>query len=393
MLDGVRIIDLTSHLAGPYCTWLLAELGAEVIKVERASGDPARGVGPYSAGESLYFASINRNKRSVALDLKSPLGKEAFARLLGSADVLVENLRPGALARLGYTSEWLTDHCPDLIYASISGFGHTGPLRERPAFDIVVQAMGGMMSVTGAENGPPARVGMSIGDIAAGLFTAIDVLATLFAREREQPGKAGRRRIDVSMLDCQLALLENAVARHLNAGDIPRRLGSRHPSMAPFQALPTSDGSIVVAADGDALWAKFCRAIGLDALIDDPRFVRNDDRLANHAQLEPLLAAVLQGRTSAEWLERLAAADVPSGPINSVPEALAMPHVAARGMVTQVNRASGPPLRLVSSPIGPPGKTPVPPPRLGEHTDEILQALGYSPEQVAQIRGEANNSR
>ena len=380
MLAGLRVIDVTSHLAGPYCTWLLAELGADVIKVERPGGDPSRAVGPFSDGESLYFSSVNRAKRSLVLDLRSTEGAEIFARLLQSADVFVENLRPGAFARLGFPPERIAALNSRLIYASITGFGQDGPLRNRPAFDIVVQAMSGMMSITGPEGGTPVRVGVSIGDIAAGLFATIDILAALLARKRA----AGPRRIDIAMFDCQLALMENAVSRCLNAGEIPTRLGGRHPSIVPFQTFPTADGTIVVAADGNAAWTRLCRAIELEHLADEERFASADARVIHHVELQALLAAQFRRRPSAEWLEVLIAADVASAPLNTVPEALASPQVAARRMLSEVSRLRGGPLRFISAPIGQRGgEAKRGPPRLGEHTDEILKELKWNPGEVA----------
>ncbi|MBK9605979.1 MAG: CoA transferase [Betaproteobacteria bacterium] len=382
MLAGLRVIDVTSHLAGPYCTWLLGELGADVIKVERPEGDPSRAVGPFANGQSLYFSSINRAKRSVVLDLKSDEGAEIFSRLIRSADVLVENLRPGAFARLGFPPERLAGLNPRLVYASITGFGQDGPLSDRPAFDIVVQAMSGMMSMTGPEGGEPVRVGVSIGDLAAGLFSTIDILAALFARGRE----AGGRRLDISMLDCQLALMENAVSRYLNAGEVPTRLGGRHPSIVPFQTFPASDGTIVVAADGDAAWVRLCQAIGLGALAHDARFASAEGRVAHQAALQALLDAQFRQRPGAEWLQLLAAANVASGPLNTVPEALAAPQVAARRMISEVPGPDGGALRFVSAPVGRRGASSRAAPRLGEHTDEVLGELGWK-------RGEAGSAR
>ncbi len=372
MLEGIRIIDLTMHLAGPYCTWILGHLGADVIKVERPGGDPARGTGPHVDGESVYFASVNRNKRSIALDLKSPEGKETFGALVRSADVLVENFRPGTLARLGFDDGGLARINPDLIVASISGFGQDGPLSARPAFDVVVQGMGGLMSITGPDGGPVARAGISIGDIGASLFAAIDILAALLERDRG----GGARRVDVAMLDCQLALLENAVARHLIAGDVPRPLGTRHPSVAPFQAFPTADKMIVVVAEGDATWARLCRAIGHEELIDDQRFASAAARLDNHAALEAELAAIFRSRRRAEWLKTLEAADIPCGPVNSVAEAVASPQIESRHMISEVRRAGGAAHRFAASPIGQRGlRAERPAPRLGEHSAEILEEL------------------
>jgi CoA:oxalate CoA-transferase len=373
MLDGIRVIDLTSHLAGPYCSWLLGRLGADVIKVERPGGDPAREIGPHVGGESLYFASLNRNKRSIVLDLKSPADHETFQRLIRRADVLVENLRPGVLSRLGFDDSALAALNPGLVHASISGFGQDGPLAARPAFDVIAQGMGGLMSVTGPEGGDPVRAGASIGDIAAALFATIDILAALLARERG----ADARPVDVAMLDCQLALLENAVARTLNAGEIPRPLGTRHPSVAPFQAFATADGMIVIAADGEAAWARLCQLPGFEGLADDARFASGAGRIANHGELEGRLNAIFLTRPRAAWLADLEAADIPCGPVNNMAEALAQPQVAARRMVSEVAREDGTTLRFAAAPIGDRTATPErPAPALGEHSAEIIAELG-----------------
>ena len=373
MLAGIRVIDLTNHLAGPYCTWLLGGLGADVIKIERPGGDPARAIGPHVDGESLYFASLNRNKRSIVLDLKAPADRDTFQRLVRRADVLVENLRPGVLARLGFDDATLDRLNPDLIRASITGFGQDGPLAGRPAFDIIAQGMGGLMSVTGPEGGDPVRAGLSIGDLGAALFATIDILAALLARQRGAPA----RRVDVAMLDCQLALLENAVARTLNAGETPRPLGTRHPSVAPFQAFATADGMIVVAADGEAAWARLCRLPGFEDLAADDRFATGAGRVANHGDLEARLTAVFRTRPRADWLAALEAADIACGPVNDVAEALAQPQVAARRMISEVARPDGGVFRFAAAPIGGrPATAERPAPALGEHSAEILAELG-----------------
>jgi crotonobetainyl-CoA:carnitine CoA-transferase CaiB-like acyl-CoA transferase len=372
-------------LAGPYCTWLLGGLGADVIKVERPGhGDFTRGVAPFLDGQSIYFLSVNRNKRSLTLDLKREAGKQLFRRLVETADVLVENNRPGVMARLGLDYPQLAAVNPRLVYASVSGFGQTGPYRARPAFDVVVQALSGMMSITGEPDRPPARVGASIGDIGASLFAAVGILAAL--QERARTGRGTR--VDVAMLDCQLALLENAVARFLNAGDVPRRLGSRHPLVAPFQAFATSDHPLVVCVDTEEQWARLCQALERPDLLSDSRFADGNARVRNHAALEPILTGVFRGRSRKEWLAALEAADVPCGAVNSVAEAVQDPQVLARGMIVEVagagtaGRFSGIPVRTPT--FGPGTETPAP--RLGEHTDAVLTELGLSAEAIAEHR-------
>jgi len=333
-LAGVTVVDLTRVLAGPYCTLVLANLGARVIKVERPpDGDDARGIGPFVGGKSLYFAALNHGKESIALDLRDAEERAIFDQLLGATDVLVENFRPGVLARLGYGWEALHARWPRLVLATASGFGQTGPLRERPAFDMVAQAMGGIMSLTGYPDGPPARVGVSIGDIAAGLFLAIGVLAALHARRDSGEGTM----IDVAMLDCQLAILENALTTHLVTGALPGRLGTRHPNIAPFQAFEAADGrQVVICAGHDPQFSKLCEVLGRPELIGDPRFDTTDARRRHVDQLEIELAAALRSRTAADWLERLEHAGVPCAPVNTVADAVRDPQVAARNMVVEI---------------------------------------------------------
>jgi len=368
----IRVIDLTMHLSGPYCCWLLSTLGAEVIKVERTDGgDPVRETGPFVVDQSTYFGSVNRNKRSIALDLKSPQGKLAFAELLKTADVLVENFRAGVLARLGFDETRIKELNPNLILASITGFGQAGEWARRPAFDIVVQGMSGMMSVTGQPGGRPTAVGASIADLSAGVFCALAVQSALLQRERT--GEA--RRVDISMLDCQLALLENAAARYLNTGEHPVPTGSRHPRYTPFQAYETADKPVVIAADGQKNWEAFCRTVGLESLITDPRFENNEVRVEHYDELEGIISAEIRKWKSADLLKAMAEADVPCGPINSVPDILESNYVKERGSISTVTRG-GLVMRYVASPVSPRPFQESAAPQLGEHTDEILEELG-----------------
>jgi CoA:oxalate CoA-transferase len=347
-LRGVLVVDLSRVLAGPYCTLLLAELGARVIKVERPGrGDDARAIGPFVGGKSAYFGSVNRGKESIALDLRDAPDRAVFEQLLARADVLVENFRPGVLARLGFGWEALHARFPRLVYAAVSGFGQTGPDAERPAYDLVAQALGGLMSLTGQPGGPPTRVGTSIGDIAAGLFTALGVLAALL--HRAATGLATQ--VDVGMLDCQVALLENAIARYQATGEIPGPLGSRHPSIAPFQALASRDGHLVVAAGSDALFRALAEALGRPELSADPRFASNELRTRNVDALENELARPLAAADTAEWLTRLRAAGVPCARVQNVAEVLADPQVRARNMVVRVDDPVAGPLAMPGNPI------------------------------------------
>jgi CoA:oxalate CoA-transferase len=328
---------------------LLADLGARVIKIEKPRvGDDARHIGPFLDGRSAYFLSLNRGKESIALDLKAPADRDMFERLLGRADVLVENFRPGAMARLGYGWETLHPRFPRLVYAAISGFGQTGPLAARPAYDLVVQAMGGIMSITGQPGAAPTRVGTSIGDIAAGLFGALGISAALHHRERS--GEATL--VDVAMLDCQVAILENAIARYAATGEVPAPMGSRHPSITPFEAFPTDDGHLVVAAGNDALFRRLIATLDLPALADDARFANNEARCRNADALRKRLSQRLRSQSTGAWTAKLEAAGIPCGPIQDVAQVLAHPQVRARNMVVGVaDPALATPFPVAGNPI------------------------------------------
>jgi CoA:oxalate CoA-transferase len=347
-LSGITVIDLSRILAGPYCTLLMAEMGARVIKVEPPKGgDDARAYGPFVNGKSTYFASINRGKESIALDLKNDQHRAIFDKLLEKADVVVENFRPGTMEKLGYGWETLHPRYPNLIYASASGFGHTGPNSKDPAYDMVMQGMGGIMSITGNEGQPPSRVGMSIGDIGAGLYTAVAVNAALV--HRMKTGESTK--VDIAMFDCQLALLENAIMRYTVEGEVPGPLGARHPTITPFQAFKTADGAIIIAAGNDSLFVKMCGALGLEGLATSPDYKTNALRQKHHKQLELAIEAVLKGRPTAHWIEVVSKAGVPCGPINNVEQAIAHPQVAARNMLVEVPDGSGGTLKLAGNPL------------------------------------------
>ncbi|HWC30340.1 MAG TPA: CaiB/BaiF CoA-transferase family protein [Dehalococcoidia bacterium] len=383
-LAGVKILDLTWVLSGPYAAMVLCDLGADVIKVERPPyGDVARTTGPFlsraadrSDAESSYFFSINRGKRSTLLDLRKPEGKELFLRLVEQVDVVMENFTPGTMDRLGVGYEVLSARNPRLIYSATSGFGQTGPDRDKPALDVVVQGMGGVMSITGEEGGGPVRPGLSLGDIAAGLFTAIGILAALHERERSGRGQM----LDVSMLDCQIAVLENAFARYSATGVPPKAIGTRHPLSTPFQAFPTADGYIVIALGFglENIWGLFCAVIDRPELIDDPRFETPKLRTQNHAILEPILIEAMRTQPTSHWVREFEAIDLPCGPLNSIPEAAAYPQVQAREMLKEVESPRGnrltisnTPLRLSRTPAAIRGG----PPTVGQHTREVLAAL------------------
>ncbi len=379
-LSGITVIDLSRILAGPYCTLLMAELGARVIKVEPpGKGDDARHYVPFKEGRSTYFVSINRGKQSIALDLKAPADKRVFEALLAKGDVLVENFRPGTMEKLGYGWETLHARYPRLIYAAASGFGHSGPYSRHPAYDMVVQGLGGIMSITGHPGSPPTRVGTSIGDIGAGLYTAIAVNAALLHRERT--GEATK--VDIAMFDCQLALLENAIMRYTTTGDIPGPMGARHPSITPFEAFPTADGHMIIAAGNDGLYLKLCAALGRPDLAQDPRFATNDLRNRNGDALRAALDPLLRGKPTAEWIAILEGAGIPCGPINNVAQALAHPQVKARNMLVETNdpkigtvRIAGNPMKL-SAFADPPTRPPAP--DLDGDRAQILRELGLQP--------------
>jgi CoA:oxalate CoA-transferase len=346
-LSGITVVDLTRVLAGPYCTLVLADLGARVIKVEHPDGgDVARGIGPWLNGKSGYALSVNRGKESIALDLKDEEDLALLHKLLARADVLVENFRPGVMEKLGLGWEALHVRYPTLIYAATSGFGHTGPYSRHAAFDLVAQAMGGLMSITGHPGNPPTRVGTSIGDIAAGLFTAIGINAALV--HRATTGEA--MKIDVAMLDCQVAITENAIARHF-AGDPPLPIGARHPVVAPFDAYPTKDGHIVIAVVDEAGYRKLCGTIGCPDLASDPRFATNALRVQNQEALKDAISAALAARDRTEWVAILREAGLPCGPINTVEDVVNDPQVNARNMIVEVDDPKAGKAKLFGCPI------------------------------------------
>ena len=388
-LQGIRVLDLTRVLAGPFASMLLADLGAEVLKIEMPGvGDESRGFGPFLLGESAYFISVNRGKKSVTVNLSTAGGADLVRRLSARCDVLIENFRPGTMARFGLDAESLRLDNPGLIYASLSGFGQTGPYAQRPAYYIIVQAMSGVSSITGEPGGNPIKVGNSIADLSASLFAVIAILTALYDRQ----GRGGGQSVDVSMLDCQVALLENAIARYVVEGAPPGPLGSRHPSITPFQFFEAADGYLVIGAGNQGLWARLCRALGLEALIDDPRFGTNALRTKNCAELADLLTERLRNRPVADWLDELQKAGVPCGPINRVDQVLNDPQVNARDMIVEVGvggvqkmKVAGSPLKFSRAAVN----ATRPAPRLGEHTDEVLQGLiGLSDQAIAGLRSE-----
>ena len=385
-LTDIRVIDLTRVLAGPFTTMTLGDLGAEVIKVEPFGGDEARGFGPFKEDVSGYFENVNRGKKSIAIDLKHPAGRDILLGLIEKSDVLVENFRPGVMKKLGLDYETLRSQFPGLIYAACSGFGQTGPYARRGAYDMIIQGMGGIVSITGEPDRPPVRVGVSIGDIAAALYSCIGILTALFSRTQTGMGQM----VDIGMLDCQVALLENAIARFDMTGTVPEPLGARHPSITPFQAVETRDGWIMIAAGNNVLWRRLCEVIGREDLVDDERFKDNNLRTEHHAELHTELSEVFKERTTEVWLKMLDSAEIPCGPIQNIQQVVEDPQVLARDMIVRILHPIAGPLRMAGSPLK---LSDTPPeitrhaPALGEHTDQVLQSLlGSSPGDVARWR-------
>lgn len=383
-LDGIRVLDLSRVLAGPYCAQLLGDYGADVIKVEQPGiGDPTRQWGPPWVGEqSAYFLSANRNKRSLTLNLKSEPGLAILRQLIATADVLIENFLPGVMDGLGVGYAAARRINPRLIYCSITGYGQTGPARDEPGYDFIIQAQGGLMAITGPEHGEPYKVGVAITDVLCGLFAAQAILAALHHRERSGEGQ----HIDVALLDAQVAALVNVAHNYFATGAPPRRYGNAHANIVPYQTFATRDGHLALAVGTDAQFRRLCEAMGREDLRDDPRFATNPQRIAHRDALIPLLAETLAQRTTGEWLDILKPSGVPVSPINDVPTILNDPHVLARGMVQTIAGVT------LLGPVAKLGATPATiraaPPALGEHTDEILRDLGFDAQHIAALRAE-----
>ena len=347
-LKDLLVVDLTRVLVGPYCTMILSDLGARIIKIEAPeTGDDSRKFGPFVKDYSAYFMSLNRGKESIALNLKNENDKKIFEKILSKADILVENFKPGTLEKWGFGWKQVSKKYPKLIYASASGFGQTGPLKELPAYDMVVQGMGGLMSVTGQPNSEPTRVGTSIGDITAGLFTAIGINAALYDRQKTGKGMF----IDVSMLDCQIAILENAIARYLSKNEIPKPMGSRHPSIAPFEAFKTKDSYVIIAAGNDKLYENLCNALNLKELVNDGRFKTNSLRSENMDILKKMLEDKLINKSTGEWIKILESLKIPCGPIFNIKEAVENPQIKARNMIVKAYHKVIGDFKLAGNPI------------------------------------------
>ncbi len=387
-LRGVRVLDLTRVLAGPFCTMNLADLGADVIKIEvPGRGDDSRSFAPVMpSGDSGYFYSVNRGKRSVTLDLRIEDGAKVFLELAAKSDVVVENFSPGTMDRFKVGYGQLKAANPKIILCSISGFGQTGPKTSAPAYDIVAQALGGTMSITGNPGGEPVRCGVSIGDLSAALYGVIAIMSALRVRDRDGVGN----HVDIAMLDCQVAMLEDALARYSVLGKIPGRLGARHPSITPFQQFRAADDYFVMGAGNESIWLRFCDAITVPELKDDPRFLTNADRTAHHPELEAILARIFATQPRDHWLRLLADASVPCAPIANVEEVTRDPHLAARNMILHAEHPEFDGLIVPGSPLKSAGDTDIPStrsPRLSESTDEVLKSvLGYDNLRLSELR-------
>jgi crotonobetainyl-CoA:carnitine CoA-transferase CaiB-like acyl-CoA transferase len=386
-LSAVTVIDFTRVLSGPYCTMVLADHGARVIKLEHpVRGDDTRHWGPPFLGtESAYFLSINRNKESVTLDFKQPDGQRVLEQLLNRADVVVENFRPGTLDAVGFGAADVLSRHPRLVYCSISGYGHTGPRRDEPGYDAVMQAEGGLMSITGERDGPALRLGVAITDIVSGLFAAQGVMSALIAREQTGRGQ----HVDIGMLDATAALLTYQAGNYFATGQVPGRMGNRHPTIVPYESFHAADGEFVIAGGNDEIWRRLCKVIGRPDLADDPRYRSNADRVMHYDAVKAELEQALQRRSREEWVRLLTEAGVPCGSVREISEVLADPQIVAREMVREVAHPTVGAARVINSPVkmsATPTSVRTAPPTLGQHTSSVMRELGYDDRQIETLK-------
>jgi len=389
-LSGVRVLDLTRVVAGPYCSMFLGDLGAEVVKVEQpGAGDDTRGWGPpFAGGESAYYLCINRNKQSLTLDLKSKRAVELLRDLVKAADVIIENFRPGTMERLGLGEKDLRELNPRLIYASLTGFGADGPMSDWPGYDLIVQAWGGLMSITGTPAGEPVKVGVAIIDLVAGLMLGKAVAAALFAREKIGVGQ----RIDTSLLEAEVASLINVGSNYLVGGKVPRRWGNAHPNIVPYQNFQTADGYLVIGVASEVIWKRFCEAVGQRDLINDPRFADNSKRVENRSELIAILSKTFLQRRNDAWFKLLTDAEVPCAPVQTIDQVFQAPQVLQRDMLIEVDHPTAGKVRMAGIPVKfsvTPASVRMPPPLLGEHNDAILRTwLGMSAASIDELKKE-----